>query len=92
MDRRGFVAAAAGAATGLALSNSAWSAPTENSTSHASLSIFDFGAVGDGETDDSAAFNKALETAAREGRTVLVPGRTYAIARPIAWVSTNHVG
>jgi hypothetical protein len=92
MDRRGFVAAAAGAATSLALINSARSAPAETPASHASLSIFDFGAVGDGETDDSAAFNKALETAAREGRTVLVPGRTYAIARPIAWVSTNHVG
>lgn len=58
----------------------------------ASASVFDFGAVGDGETDDSAAFGKALQVAASEGRTILVPGFTYAIARPIAWESTNHVG
>ena len=92
MDRRGFVAAAAGAATGLAFVNAAYSAPTEHAAAKGSLSIFDFGATGDGETDDSAAFRKALDTAAKEGRMVLVPGLTYAIAQPINLVSTNNVG
>lgn len=90
MDRRGFVAAA-GAATGLGLSL-ARSAAAASPLPHNSPTIFDFGAVGDGETDDSAAFNKALDVAARDGHTVIVPGFTYAIARPINWVSSNNVG
>lgn len=42
--------------------------------------------------DDSAAFNKALEVSANEGRIIIVPGCTYAIARPISWVSASNVG
>ena len=39
------------------------------------VSVMDFGAVGDGVTDDTAAINDAL--AAGENKTVLFPGGTY---------------
>jgi hypothetical protein len=35
--------------------------------------IFDFGAKGDGATDDSAAFNAALAAAATRGQVIFVP-------------------
>ncbi len=53
------------------------------------MSILDFGAVGDGVTDDSAAFNAALKAAAIHGRVIFVPGLTYAIAKPIVFASTQ---
>lgn len=89
MERRSFVAS--GVAAGLALANSAHAAPA-TANRRESPTVFDFGAVGDGVTDDSAAFSKALEVAAAHGRTVIVPGFTYAIARPIVWTSANNVG
>lgn len=55
-------------------------------------SIFDFGAAGDGVTDDSAAFNAALQYSASRGQMVIVPGYSYAIRQPIAWTSTADVG
>ena len=44
--------------------------------------MLDFGAIGDGKTDDTPAFQKALDTAAKEGlsATVLVPRNTFNIA------------
>lgn len=45
------------------------------------LSVRDFGAVGDGRTDDTAAFQKALDAAARAGGgTVLAPRGNYFFA------------
>lgn len=45
------------------------------------VSVKDFGAVGDGTTNDTSAFNAAL--AAQEGGVVLVPGNeTYRLATP----------
>ncbi len=43
------------------------------------LNVRDFGAVGDGVTDDTAAIQAALDVASANGCTVLVPGpnRTY---------------
>jgi len=42
------------------------------------LDVMDFGALGDSETDDSAAFAAAIaECQSRGGGTVLVPGRTF---------------
>jgi hypothetical protein len=53
-------------------------------------SIFDFGAKGDGVTDDSTAFTNALKAAATEGRKVIVPGYTYAIAKTVTYTSTAN--
>ncbi len=39
------------------------------------VSVLDFGAVGDGATDDTAAFNLAVET----GKRVFVPAGTYKV-------------
>lgn len=38
------------------------------------VTVSDFGAVGDGKTDDTAAIMKAYETAAKEGKTLYFPG------------------
>jgi hypothetical protein len=57
----------------------------------ATKSVFDFGAVGDGITDDSAAFTAALAYAAANNRIVKVPGFNYAIANTISFVSTTNV-
>jgi len=52
--------------------------------------IFEFGARGDGTTDDSAAFKQALQVAAKEMRKVVVPAVTYGIHHTIAFTSTAH--
>ena len=43
------------------------------------VSVKDFGAVGDGATDDTAAFQRALDSLAEKGGTVFVPQGTYLI-------------
>lgn len=43
------------------------------------VSVGDFGAVGDGRTDDHAAFQRALDQAAANGRVLRVPAGTYAL-------------
>jgi hypothetical protein len=45
--------------------------------SEAAVSVADFGAVGDGKTDDTAAFQTALRKAA--GKTIRVPAGTFVI-------------
>ena len=42
--------------------------------------VMSFGAKADGKTDDTAAFQKALDTAAPKGGIVLAPAGTYLIA------------
>lgn len=42
-------------------------------------SVMDFGAIGDGSTDDTAAFNKAAATHAASGQAVYVPVASYAV-------------
>jgi hypothetical protein len=54
--------------------------------------VFDFGAAGDGVSDDSAAFGVALQWASSNGRVVLVPGYDYAIGSTIKWQSQENVG
>ncbi len=68
------------------------SAATVVGQNHATLSIFDFGAVGDGVTDDSAAFSAALKASAAQGQMVIVPGFTYAIKETISFSSNADVG
>lgn len=89
MQRRSFITA--GASLGLA--GVALAAQSQVAQAAAATStIFDFGAVGDGVTDDSGAFNRALQYAGAQGQTVLVPGRNYAIAKPIVFSSANNIG
>jgi hypothetical protein len=47
------------------------------------LNVRDYGAVGDGTTDDTAAIQSALNTASANGCRVLVPGpnRTYLVSQ-----------
>jgi hypothetical protein len=49
------------------------------------LNVRDFGAVGDGKADDTAAFHNALAAASKfhSGRTVLVPGGAYRLTAPL---------
>ena len=89
MDRRSFFMAGAGAAaTGLSVASRAAYAAAP--ATRESPSIFDFGAVGDGVTDDSAAFSKALAVAAAQGHMITVPSFSYAIAKPIAFTSSGN--
>jgi Pectate lyase superfamily protein len=54
--------------------------------------IFSFGAKGDGATDDSAAFAKAVAASYAGGGPVLVPAATYLIAHTIAFTTNAHCG
>ena len=54
--------------------------PVDWHTKNAALNVRDFGAVGDGVTKDTAAIQKAIDTAsASGGEAVLVPPGTYLI-------------
>ena len=49
-----------------------------------SLSVTDYGATGDGKTDDSPAFQRALDEVAHAGRgVVLIPPGEYRLARAL---------
>jgi hypothetical protein len=54
--------------------------------------VLDFGAKGDGSTDDSAAFSSALQYAAANGQMITVPAGTYAVAKTISYVSQGNAG
>ncbi len=95
MMRRNFVKHGATLATlgiaGTALASTA--SPARAAVApRATPTIFDFGAVGDGVTDDSAAFTKALQASAVNGGLVIVPGLTYAIKKTVNFVSTANAG
>ncbi|MBX9448441.1 MAG: right-handed parallel beta-helix repeat-containing protein [Taibaiella sp.] len=49
--------------------------------SFSQVSVKDFGAVGDGKTDDTRAFEQAMRKAAGEGKYVQVPKGTYLLSR-----------
>ena len=44
------------------------------------LSVKDYGAVGDGVTDDAAAIQRAIDASVNSGRTLLVPAGMYAVS------------
>lgn len=91
MDRRSFLTAGSGlAVTGAAAGMSAQALAGEER--RGSPTIFDFGAAGNGSTDDSAAFIKALQWAAKNGGLVTVPPSTYSIAKTIRWDSQGDTG
>lgn len=94
MDRRSFLATgtglvAVGAPTTAALTGGSRPAYAGSRTSP---NVYDFGAVGDGNTDDSAAFSKALQYAAANGVLVTVPAGTYGIANTVTYNSAGDVG
>lgn len=95
MQRRSLLAAGSMLAAAGAATTSARAAftttTTTTTTTKAQPTIFDFGAKGDGVTDDSAAFRSALSAAASKGQVILVPSFTYLIASPITWTSTTDV-
>ena len=60
------------------------------------VNVRDFGAKGDGTTDDAAAFNAAIAAQPPHGGCVFVPAGTYRVNSPIEIVDDNahgnHVG
>lgn len=54
-------------------------APTAQSLPSPFVSVKDFGAVGDGQTDDTAAIQTAINTVAAAGQTLHFPAGTYRI-------------
>ncbi len=92
MDRRSFITAgtglvAAGAAATAALTSNSGAALAAGSAT--SPTVYQFGAVGDGYTDDSAAFSKALKWASQNAQCVIVPAGKYGIANTINWTSNG---
>jgi hypothetical protein len=55
--------------------------------------VKDFGAVGDGSTDDTAAFNAAATyaTTITGGCAIYVPAGNYSLSGPIAWDGANSM-
>ena len=92
MDRRSFLTAGSGLAVAGAAATVALTSKPAQAARTAAPTVFDFGAVGDGTTDDSAAFSKALAWAAINGGFITVPPNTYAIANTIRWDSTQSTG
>lgn len=54
-------------------------------------SVKDHGAKGDGMTDDTAAFQKAIQSLGRDGGAVLVPAGRYVIGDPVVIDRPNVV-
>lgn len=53
------------------------------------LDVKDFGAVGDGVTDDADAIQSALD-AAKGGDVVFGAGRIYRVSRPVVVTRPGH--
>lgn len=79
-------AAAASVATSLSREAKAQTCPPE-----CTLNVRDFGAVGDGVTDDAQAFRDAFAAAHATGGTILVPPGNFAIRSPV-FVDALHGG
>ena len=92
MDRRSFLAAGSGVAAVAGVGAVVQSARAEGSAAKHTPTVYDFGAVGDGRTDDSRAFSRALQHAAANGILVIVPAGRYAVANTIMYKSEGNVG
>ena len=56
------------------------------------VSVKDFGAVGDGVTDDTAAVQAADQQARALGATLLFPGGTYMVSQLVLYTGSNWIG
>lgn len=92
MDRRSFLVAGPGIAAVAGISAVSRTARANAVAEKHTPTVFDFGAVGDGHTDDSAAFGKALQHAAANAVMVIVPAGRYAVANTITYKSEGNVG
>ncbi len=61
-------------------------------SSDGSLNVRDFGAIGDGVADDTAAVQKAIDAAAERGAVVRVPAGTYAVAAALTGGDLELIG
>jgi parallel beta-helix repeat protein len=52
------------------------------------VSVKDYGAVGDGQTDDSSAIQDAIDDTTGDGRAVIIPGGVYLVGAPLIMRST----
>src|SRR6478735_3627461 len=55
------------------------------------VSVADYGAVGDGQADDTAAVRAAVSVAVTERRPLLVPPGTYLVDAPIRVVGATDL-
>jgi hypothetical protein len=53
------------------------------------VSVKDFGAVGNGSTDDTAAIQAAINSLSATGGTVYLPTGTYKVSSTISWTFDN---
>jgi hypothetical protein len=58
-------------------------APRPSTADNMMLSARDFGALGDFVTDDTAALQRAIDTAQRESKALYVPGGSYMLSSPL---------
>ena len=73
-----------GLGTGVALGLAAAARPAVAAPPSRVLNAADFGAVGDGRADDTAALQKALDRSFADGGTVLmIPPGTYRVTRTL---------
>jgi hypothetical protein len=80
--RRGLLlSAAASALAARSRSAARPAAPAE------ALSAASFGAVGDGKTDDTAALQRALDAAARQGGLLVIPPGTYRVTQTLRFTA-----
>lgn len=64
----------------------------EERKSHLFVDVRDFGAVGDGVTDDSSAIQEALNFCLKNGRDLVLGGSgTYCISKPLSIIPTDPI-
>jgi hypothetical protein len=88
MERRKFIGTLPLAVGGV-LAASATQVHAQTQTSDGILNVMDFGAVGDGVTDDGPAIQKATNYAASLGKDLFFPAATYRLLTYVTWPSNT---